>query len=338
MNAYSKRLLSVSGLGVLISIKNLIVGKDRKVHAKIVARSILYPLIAVVLFLLLWSFVAARIQTSLGGIPGPRQVYKAAGILWQEHRDERQRERDFIRGQKKQNEEIRTANPDAVIQIRKYSGKPTYIDQIFTSLKTVFTGFLIASLIAIPLGLLCGLNKGVMSALNPLIQVFKPISPLAWLPIVTIVISSIYVSNDGFFEKSFIISAITVSLCSIWPSLINTSVGVNNIDKDHLNLAKVFQLSPTKKLFKIVLPSALPLIFAGLRISLGIGWMVLIATEMLAQNPGLGKFIWDEFQNGSSNSLSKIFVAVITIGIIGFFLDRIMLLLERMVTYNKNQS
>jgi nitrate/nitrite transport system permease protein len=133
------------------------------------------------------------------------------------------------------------------------------------------------------------------------------------------------------FEKSFVNSAITVALCSLWPTIINTSLGVSSIDKDLLNVAKVLRLSWRTKLVKVIVPSSLPLIFTGLRLSLGVGWMVLIAAEMLAQNPGLGKFVWDEFQNGSSNSLGRIMVAVFTIGIIGFLLDRIMLAVHSLV-------
>jgi nitrate/nitrite transport system permease protein len=124
-----------------------------------------------------------------------------------------------------------------------------------------------------------------------------------------------------------------VSLCSLWPTIINTTLGVSSIDKDLLNVAKVLQLGWGTKLVKLVLPSSLPLIFTGLRLSLGVGWMVLIASEMLAQNPGLGKFIWDEFQNGSSESLARILVAVFTIGIIGFLLDRVMLTVQSLVSF-----
>jgi nitrate/nitrite transport system permease protein len=199
-------------------------------------------------------------------------------------------------------------------------------------------GFVIASLIALPIGVLCGLSKTFMKAFNPLIQVFKPVSPLAWLPIVTMVVSAVYVSNNPIFPKSFIISAVTVSLCSLWATLINTALGVASVSTDYINVAKVLQLSPLKKTFKVLLPATLPLIFTGLRISLSVGWMVLIASEMLAQNPGLGKFIWDEFQNGSSQSLARIIVAVLTIGITGFILDRIMVQLQRLVSFNKSQA
>lgn len=216
-----------------------------------------------------------------------------------------------------------------------YPGKDTYIGQIVTSLKTVFFGFFIASAIAIPIGILCGLNKNINTALNPLIQIFKPVSPLAWLPIVMIVVGALYVSDDPMFEISFINSAITVALCSLWPTLVNTAVGVASVDKDFLNVAKVLKLNWFQRVFKVVLPASLPLVFTGLRLSLGVGWMVLIAAEMLAQNPGLGKFVWDMFQNGSSETLSMIIVAVFTIGIIGFLLDSIMLSLQQLVSFGE---
>jgi nitrate/nitrite transport system permease protein len=174
------------------------------------------------------------------------------------------------------------------------------------------------------------------TALNPLIQIFKPVSPLAWLPIVTLTVSALYqVNDDSWFDKAFLTSAITVTLCSLWPTLINTSIGVSSIDKDLVNVGKVLRLSAGTQIKKIILPSALPFIFTGMRLSLGVGWMVLIAAEMLAQNPGLGKFVWDEFQSGSSQSLGRIMVAVFTIGIIGFILDRIMQTLQNLFSFSK---
>ena len=175
------------------------------------------------------------------------------------------------------------------------------------------------------------------TAVNPLIQIFKPVSPLAWLPIVMIMVSALYTSEDPMFEKSFISSAVTVSLCSLWPTLVNTALGVASVDPDHMNVARVLRLGNMERVTKIVVPSALPLIFTGLRLSLGVGWMVLIAAEMLAQNPGLGKFVWDMFQNGSSQTLAQIMVAVFTIGIIGFFLDRTMIFLQRLVSFDNAQ-
>ena len=118
-------------------------------------------------------------------------------------------------------------------------------------------------------------------------------------------------------------------LCSLWPTLINTAVGVTSVSSDLVNVSRVLRLNWLRHVRSIVLPSAVPMIFTGLRLSLGIAWMVLIAAEMLAQNPGLGKFVWDEFQNGSSDSLGRIMVAVLTIGMIGYLLDRGMLLLQK---------
>jgi nitrate/nitrite transport system permease protein len=150
-------------------------------------------------------------------------------------------------------------------------------------------------------------------------------------------VSAVYVSSEPLLQKSFVNSAITVTLCSLWPALINTALGVASIDKDLMNVGRVLKLGWFTKIFKIVVPSALPLIFTGLRLSLGVGWMVLIAAEMLAQNPGLGKFVWDEFQNGSSESLARIMVAVLTIGVIGFLLDRTMLALQAAVTHTASR-
>ena len=230
---------------------------------------------------------------------------------------------------------LATRNPDATIKVRSYPGKPTFFDQILTSLITVAAGFLIANLIAIPLGIFCGLSNAVYKAMNPVIQVFKPVSPLAWLPLVTMVVSATYTADDPLFQKAFLNSAITVALCCLWPTLINTTVGVASIDRDLVNVSRVMALSPMVHVRKIVLPASVPMIFTGLCLSLATGWMVLIAAEMLAQNPGLGKFVWDEFQNGSSNSLGRIMVAVLTIGFIGFLLDKFMLLIQARVSWDK---
>jgi nitrate/nitrite transport system permease protein len=234
--------------------------------------------------------------------------------------------------------EFLAENPGQEFIPLPYTGKPTYLDQIFTSLYTVFAGFTMATLVAVPLGIFCGLSRTMQSALNPLIQIFRPVSPLAWLPIVTLVVSALYVSADPLFQKSFVISAITVTLCSLWPTLINTAVGVASIDKDLLNVSRVLRLSTSTQVMKIVIPSSLKLIFTGMRLSLGVGWMVLIAAEMLAQNPGLGKFVWDEFQNGSSQSLGRIMVAVFTIGFVGFLLDRIMQTLQQLASFGQRPA
>lgn len=299
-------------------------------------KKLMIPLSALLLFLLIWELGASQIKTSLGLVPGPIEVSKQFSNLIVEHNEERAKADAFYERQEKRNAKKLAKNPDAKIKIRTYTGKPTFFDQIFTSLGTVFAGFLVATIIAVPIGIVSGLSQTFYNAINPLIQVFKPISPLAWLPIVTIIVSAVYVSADPTFSKSFIISALTVTLCCMWPTMINTAVGVASVDKDLINVSKVLQLNSFTKVWKIVLPSAIPMIFTGLRLSVGIGWMVLIAAEMLAQNPGLGKFVWDEFQNGSSNSLGRIMVAVLVIGIIGFVLDYLMLTLQKFISWDKN--
>jgi nitrate/nitrite transport system permease protein len=293
------------------------------------------PLVAFLFFLSLWHISASQIHTSLGQVPGPSQVWSQSIQLFDEHIQERHKESEFYLRQDQRNAKKLADNPDTVIKIRGYTGKPTFIDQIITSLITVMTGFLVASIIAIPVGIIGGLSSTVHRAINPIIQIFKPVSPLAWLPIVTMIVSAVYVSADPMFAKSFVTSAITVALCCVWPTIINTSLGVSSIDKDLVNVSRVLRLNWITHIYKIVLPSSIPMIFAGLRLSLGIGWMVLIAAEMLAQNPGLGKFVWDEFQNGSSDSLARIMVAVFMIGFIGFILDLIMLMLQRKVSWDK---
>ncbi len=326
----------VTGFTWFVPLVKVMFGESPRQQLSIFAAMVGIPVFAFVVFLGLWHVGAAKIITSLGQVPGPVQVWEEASNLVDEHYAEREKEVKFYERQEIRNAKKLEKNPDAKVKIRPYTGKETFFEQILTSLWTVFVGFMIASIIAIPIGIVSGLSDTLYSAINPLIQIFKPVSPLAWLPIVTMVVSALYVSSDPMFSKSFITSAITVTLCSLWPTLINTAVGVSSIDRDLINVGRVLRLNYLTTVFKIVIPSSIPMIFTGLRISLGIGWMVLIAAEMLAQNPGLGKFVWDEFQNGSSSSLGRIMVAVLTIGIIGFILDRIMLTFQKAFSYDKN--
>lgn len=275
------------------------------------------PVVGVVGFLLLWALLAPLVKTSLGALPGPGDVWHAFGGLMDEYA---------------------VARADAAAAVaagQVYTGPPTFVDQIGTSLKTVAMGFVLASLFAVPLGLVAGMSKRFNAAINPLVQIMRPVSPLAWLPIVTMVVSASITSEDPTLAKSFVISAIVVMLCSLWPTLINTAIGTASIDKDLINVGRVLRLGWFARLTRLVLPSALPYIFTGMRLSLGTGWMVLIAAEMLAQNPGLGKFVWDEFQNGNEKSLSRIMVAVVVIGLIGFLLDRVMMALQAFVSRNR---
>ena len=307
--------------------------RDPRETARAIMLSVGVPLLAFGLFLWLWSASAARIQTSLGAVPGPVAVLQQARALYEDHLAEREKRDAFLARQEARNRERQAEDPNYQMRQFEWTGKPTYIDQIVTSLKTVFTGFLLATLVAVPLGILAGSSRIVQAAINPMVQIFRPVSPLAWLPIVTLIVSALYVTTGKpMFEKSFLISAITVTLCSLWTTLINTAIGVTSVDRDLVNVGRVLQLPLSTRVRRIILPSALPFIFTGMRLSLGVGWMVLIAAEMLAQNPGLGKFVWDEFQNGSSDSLGRIMVAVFTIGLIGFGLDRLMQLLQQLAT------
>lgn len=275
------------------------------------------PVAGIAGFLGLWALLAPAVNTSLGALPGPGDVWDAFGGLMDE------------------NAAARLESAAAEASGGSYTGPPTFIDQILTSLQTVAMGFGLASLLAVPLGLVAGMSKRFNAAINPLVQVMRPVSPLAWLPIVTMVVSASVTSDDPALSKSFIISAVVVMLCSLWPTLINTAIGTASIDKDLINVGRVLKLGWFAQLTKLVLPSALPYIFTGMRLSLGTGWMVLIAAEMLAQNPGLGKFVWDEFQNGNEKSLARIMVAVVVIGLIGFALDRIMMALQAFVSRNR---
>ncbi|WP_179378707.1 ABC transporter permease [Jannaschia marina] len=325
----------VLGLAWITPILKAAAGDNPRGQMGEIWRLLGVPLLAILGFLAVWGTLAPTVQTSLGAIPGPVAVWEQAVSLHEDAAAKAARKAQFAEQVATLNERRVAAGQEPVQ--RAYTGAPSYYDQIRTSIGTVFFGFLIATVIAVPLGILAGLSPTANAAINPLIQVFKPVSPLAWLPIVTMVVSAVYVTQDGLFAKSFLVSAITVTLCSLWPTLINTALGVASIDRDLVNVSKVLKMGTWSKITKLVLPSALPLIFTGLRLSLGVGWMVLIAAEMLAQNPGLGKFVWDEFQNGSSQSLAKIMVAVFTIGIIGFLLDRVMYALQSLFTFSANR-
>jgi nitrate/nitrite transport system permease protein len=329
--------LDALGFGWLTPILRILAGDNVAEQLGELKRVLVIPLIGIVAFVVAWGVLAPQVNTSLGAIPGPAQVWEQAVSLVADHRAERRKEAEFRERQAERNAALIAEGKGDEVRHRAYTGRPTFFDQIVTSLKTVGLGFLIATLVAVPLGIASGLSRTVNGAINPLIQIFKPVSPLAWLPIVTMVVSALYVEPFEAMPRALLISAITVTLCSLWPTLINTAHGVSSIDKDLVNVGKVLQLSTWTTVRKLVLPSALPLIFTGLRLSLGVGWMVLIAAEMLAQNPGLGKFVWDEFQNGSSQSLARIMVAVLSIGLIGFMLDRVMYALQSAFTFQTNR-
>ena len=221
--------------------------------------------------------------------------------------------------------------------------------QIYRSVACVFAGFLVGSMIAIPLGVMCGLSTTFMAAMTPFIALFKPVSPIIWLLIFLIITGGfipdpddhwlINLLNDMWLTSwiavnpGFIASAATVAMCSLWATLVNTALGVASVDKDHMNVARVLKLRFHQRLVKIILPSALPLVFAGMRIALGVGWMVLIAAELLANSQGIGVYVWDAYNSGSSDSFAMMFVAVFVVGFIGLILDRIMIIFQRLASF-----
>lgn len=182
--------------------------------------------------------------------------------------------------------------------------------QILESLKRVFAGFALAILVGIPIGLLVGMSKNVQYALDPFIQIFKPVSPLAWLPLLLFIFQDINATAIS-----------TIFITSIWPIIINTALGVKNVSEDYLNVAKVLRFTAMEKVFKIILPVAVPYIFTGMRLSLGIAWLVIVAAEMLTGGIGIGFWIWDEYNNLAYHN---IIIGIILVGLVGFILDVVM--------------
>lgn len=191
--------------------------------------------------------------------------------------------------------------------------------QLAHSLWRVALGYLIAMLVAIPLGFLIGMSPLLYQALNPFIQILKPISPLAWMPL------ALYTIKDSNISGIFVIF-----ICSIWPMLINTAFGVAGVRKEWLNVAKTLEVGPFRKAFIVIFPAALPTILTGMRISMGIAWLVIVAAEMLVGGTGIGYFVWNEWNN---LSLPSVIFAVFMIGVVGMLLDTFFAQLQKKVTY-----
>jgi nitrate/nitrite transport system permease protein len=191
--------------------------------------------------------------------------------------------------------------------------------QLYFSLGRVGLGFLLAMLIALPLGFVIGMSPLIYQALNPFIQILKPISPLAWMPI------ALYTIKDSSISAVFVIF-----ICSIWPMLINTAFGVASVRKEWLNVAKTLEVNPLRKAFLVILPAAAPTILTGMRISMGIAWLVIVAAEMLVGGTGIGYFLWNEWNN---LSLSSVIFAIVMIGTVGMLLDTLFGQLQKAVSY-----
>lgn len=190
---------------------------------------------------------------------------------------------------------------------------------LMASLRRVIIGFLIGAAVAIPVGFLIGMSRPALLAINPLIQVLKPVSPLAWLPI------ALAIFNIAEPSAIFVIF-----ITSLWSTIINTALGVSSVPKDYIDVAQMLEMPAWKKIVKIILPASLPYIFTGLRISLGIAWLVIVAVEMLTGGIGIGFFVWDEW---SRLNLSSVFLAVFVIGITGLILDYLLGVIQTWVTH-----
>ena len=191
--------------------------------------------------------------------------------------------------------------------------------QLGWSLLRVGLGFAIACVVAIPLGFLIGMSPLMRRAFDPFIQVLKPISPLAWMPL------ALYTIKDSSVSGVFVIF-----ICSVWPMLINTAFGVASVKRDWLNVAATLEVRPVRRALRVILPAAAPTILTGMRISMGIAWLVIVAAEMLVGGTGIGYFLWNEWNN---LSLTHVIFAILTIGVVGMLLDLAFAALQKKVTY-----
>jgi nitrate/nitrite transport system permease protein len=191
--------------------------------------------------------------------------------------------------------------------------------QLAYSLGRVMTGYLLAIAVAIPIGFLTGMSPLMSQALDPFIQVLKPISPLAWMPL------ALYTIKDSSLSAIFVIF-----ICSLWPTLINTAFGVASVRNEWLNVARTLEVGTFRRAYTIILPAAAPTILTGMRISIGIAWLVIVAAEMLVGGTGIGYFVWNEWNN---LSITNVITAILIIGLVGMMLDQILALITRLVTF-----
>ncbi|HXF65074.1 MAG TPA: nitrate ABC transporter permease [Burkholderiales bacterium] len=191
--------------------------------------------------------------------------------------------------------------------------------QLGYSIARVMAGYLLAALVAIPIGFLIGMSPLIYRALDPFIQVLKPISPLAWMPL------ALFTLKDSGVSSIFVIF-----ICSLWPMLINTAFGVASVRREWLNVARTLEVGPVRRAFRVILPAAAPTIMTGMRISIGIAWLVIVAAEMLVGGTGIGYFVWNEWNN---LSIANILAGILAIGLVGMVLDQILARLTKLVTF-----
>ena len=266
--------------------------------------ALLMPLVGLALTLLAWQLVSGRVtpQTQPDGtveevksgliqdLPGPLQTWEKT--------------KKYIVEPFAKREEL----DQGVLRFTWYS------------LLIVAKGYAIALILGTPLGFVLGLSRNFSKMFDPIIQVLRPVSPLAWMPLGVVIFA-----NSGKSANE-LAALFTIAVCAMWPTVLNTAVGVRAIPQDYLNVARVLKLSRTKTLFRIMIPATLPYMFTGYRLSLGIAWLVIVAVEMLTGRIGIGNFLWNEYNNGLYTS---IVLCILTIGLVGYVLDRGMSLLER---------
>jgi nitrate/nitrite transport system permease protein len=272
--------------------------------AKKIAELVLMPLVGIVISLLVWQAISGRVEQRKNA-DGEAEEVKAGlvqdlpgpAVTWD-------RTKKYVVEPFAKREEL----DQGILRFTWYS------------LLIVAKGYFIALLIGTPIGFMLGLSKAFTRMFDPIIQVLRPVSPLAWMPLGVVLFS-------GTGRSANELGALfTIAVCAMWPTVLNTAVGVRAIPQDYLNVAKVLKLSKTKTLFKILIPATLPYMFTGYRLSLGIAWLVIVAVEMLTGRIGIGNFLWNEYNNGLYTS---IILSILTIGIVGFALDRGMSLLEK---------
>ncbi|HVH43307.1 MAG TPA: nitrate ABC transporter permease [Labilithrix sp.] len=241
-----------------------------------------FPILGALAVLALWAIVSATIAANL---PSPAKTWAVS--------------RQYVMAPFEKRGEL----DQGILRFTAYS------------LVRVAKGYGLALLVGTPLGVLLGLSRRLTASLDPIIQVLRPVSPLAWLPLGLIL-----------FQKPEPAAVFTIAICSMWPTVLNTALGVRAVPQDYLNVARVLDLSKRETLLKVLLPATLPHMFAGFRLSLGIAWLVIVAAEMLTGAPGVGGFLWQEY-----NALiyEHIILCILTIGLMGFVLDRLMSVIER---------
>lgn len=270
---------------------------------KIVGRNgenIILPALGIFALIIIWSIIAKMTEGGISQLPSPIQTFEDSLPYLQ----------NFF---------STTQGDEGIFFLTLYS------------LLRVAVGFAIAVIIAVPLGFLIGTSEKAQKMLMPLVQIGKPISPLAWLP-VGIVVSTALLTDAPRMVAQNTPAIFVIVVTSLWPTLINTALGVKSIPQDYWNVSKVLNLSRSKIITKVMIPSTLPYIFAGMRLSLGIAWLVIVAAEMLTGGTGIGFFVWDTYNTGE---ISLVILSLFVIGIVGLLLDQFVAVIERFA-FGKN--